>query len=268
MKLQLPQGGYETTMGANESLKGVDEWMRQLREIGNSAAEFIQQLSAVETQAINSFRPIFLAAVESVQRLPEDLRTVISALAGRGWYISSEMDMGFIRELQAEIESCNLAEVDKMMESWIASNAKDIETRAVDRFSNRAHIISSALRAHRDGYFELSVPVLLIQVEGMCLQEFNTKFYSTRKGIPQTKELVESISTGPITDAFLSPLCQPSGLTASEGYRSCFPNSLNRHEILHGTSTDYCTFANSLKAMSLMEFFVSIVVQEQRIPKH
>lgn len=149
------------------------------------------------------------------------------------------------------------------MESWITSSIPEIEARAVARFPNRAPIITATMVAHQRQQFELSVPVLLIQVEGMCVQEFGMKFFSTTKGVPKTKEFAESMIDGPMTEVFLLPLCQPSGLTASADYRLYYPHAINRHEILHGTNTDYPSLTNSLKAISLMDYFVSLVVKEK-----
>lgn len=241
----------------------LNELAKQFAEIGANIQAAFQPIAKMAAQAFDGFRPAMLAIAEAIQKLPDDLRIVVSALAERGWYISAEMDIPFLRLLQAAVESGDLSVIDKLMESWVASSVSEIEARAAARFPNRAAIIAAAIQAHQRQEFELSVPVLLIQVEGMCVQEFETKLYSTKKGIPNTKDLAESMIDGPITEVFLLPLCQPSGLTAGADYRSNYPYAINRHEILHGINTDYASLTNSLKAISLMDYFVSLVVKEK-----
>lgn len=246
-----------------QSTQPFAELAKQFAEIGASLRVAFQPITAMTSQLLNDFRPVMLAVAESIDRLPNDLRIVVSALAERGWYISGVMDMSCLRALQAATESSKLALLDELMESWVTSCAHEIEARAVTRFPNRAPIIAAAMRAHESEQFELSVPVLLIQVEGMCVQELGTKLYSTKKGIPNTKVVAQSMIDGPITDVFWLPLSQPSGLTAGADYRSNYPHALNRHEIVHGTITDYASLRNSLKAISLMDYFVSLVVKEK-----
>lgn len=246
-----------------QSPQPLNELAKQFAEIGANIQAAFQSIAKMAAQAFDDFRPAMLAIAEAIQKLPDDLRIVVSALAERGWYISAEMDIPFLRLLQAAIESGDLSVIDKLMESWVVSSISEIEARAATRFPNRAAIIAAAIQAHQRQEFELSVPVLLIQVEGMCVQEFETKLYSTKKGVPNTKELAELMIDGPITEVFLIPLCQPSGLTANADYRSNYPYAINRHEILHGINTDYASLTNSLKAISLMDYFVSLVVKEK-----
>jgi hypothetical protein len=246
-----------------QSRDPLNELAKQFAEIGANIKASLQPIVKMAAQAADGLRPAMLAIAEAIQQLPDDLRIVVSALAERGWYISAEMDIPFLRLLQAAVESDNLTVIDRLMESWISSSVSEIEARAAARFPNRASIIAAGMQAHQRQEYELSVPVFLIQVEGMCVQEFGTKLYSTKKGVPYTKDFAESMIDGPITEVFLLPLCQPSGLTAGVDSRSNFPHAMNRHEILHGINTDYASHTNSLKAISLMDYFVSLVVKEK-----
>lgn len=246
-----------------QSPQPLNDLAKQFAEVGANIQASFQPIVKMVAQAFDGLRPAMLAIAEAIQNLPDDLRIVVSSLAERGWYISAEMDIPFLRLLQAAVESGDPLAIDQLMESWIASSISEIEARAASRFPNRASIIAAAMLAHQRQEFELSLPVFLIQVEGMCVQEFGTKLYSTTKGIPNTKYLAESMIDGPITEVFLLPLCQPSGLTAGIDYRSNYPHALNRHEILHGTNTNYASLTNSLKAISLMDYFVTLVVKEK-----
>jgi hypothetical protein len=236
---------------------------KQLRETAVTLQANFQKLSLQMSEIFDGIRPLMLAIADSVSKLPDDLRVVVTALAERGWYISSSMGLSLLRQLQTAIESENYIELDKLMESWVAREAPEIEATVVMRFPGRAAIIAKAFDAHRREHFELSIPVLLIQVEGMCVQELGVKFYSTNKGIPNTKGLAESMTDNAITEVFLLPLCQPSGLTASAAFRSNYPHAVNRHEVLHGTNTEYASLTNSLKTISLLSYFVSFAAKEK-----
>jgi len=236
---------------------------KQFADFSDGLRRSLEPVAGAVTDALARWRPVLVELAESFRRLPAEVKAVVSVLAERGWYISAEMDMPFLRALQAAAESRDFAALDRLMESWVSSSVSEIAGRAAARFPNRASLVASAVQAHLRHEFALSVPVLLIQVEGMCVQTFDSRLYSTKRGIPNTRTLAESIVDGPIAEAYLQPLCIPSGLTAGSNHRADYPDSMNRHEILHGISTDYATPINSLKAISLMDYFVTLVARER-----
>jgi hypothetical protein len=238
-----------------ESFKGIAAVIRPIQHI----QEIITGATRAFTQSV---LPTLAAIAEALDRLPAELRPVVNALAERGWFISAEMDMSHFRAFMDATDAGDYARLDTMMQEWIRDQLPRIKASACDRFPNRAEIISSAMDAHEAGQFALSVPVLLIQVEGMCVEVFGTKLYSTEGGMPRTRAATETLLDGPLSEILFLPLREPTALTASKALRSNYPDAPNRHEIVHGIDTHYATAQTSEKVISLLDYFTTFVVPD------
>lgn len=181
------------------------------------------------------------------------------SLADLGWFPSGEMGMSEIHAFKGLIEAEKNDAINCAMIDWLQAEIPGIQKRLARRFANRWHILQAAFTAHAAGQFELSVPVFLAQVEGMCLEILGTKLFSTEKGVPRTRGATDALIRFELSEVLLLPLRELHGLTANEASRSKWPDAPNRHEILHGISTDYATSTNSYKAISLLEYFTTFV---------
>lgn len=250
-----------------------------LSEISLSMARFaeifaplVNQVQAMMLDTANQLRdsllPVFTALAEAgvrLKKLPDELKPAISEMAKRGWYISAEMGISELQEFRSAIESEDFEHLDDSMQSWIDAEIENILRRACRQFPNRQSIISSAIRAHISGDFSLSVPVLLIQTEGMCIETFGVKLFSTNNGIPAMRSVVEDLIDSPLSEVFLLPMQEQFGITAKEKIRHQFPEAPNRHEILHGIDTGYMSRKTSSKALSLLEYFLTVVIPPEKL---
>lgn len=209
--------------------------------------------------AIRSVQEIFTEVATTFQKFPGEIRPAILSLANLGWFPSGEMGFSEIHAFRALCDSGDKSAVGIAMIEWLDGELGHIQTRASNRFPNRSHILSSAFRAHDAGQYELSVPVLMAQVEGMCLEVVGTKLFSTKKDVPVTRAATERFSQMALSEALLLPIRELNGFTASEDKRDQWPDTPNRHEVLHGIATDYGTRENSFKTISLMEYFITFV---------
>jgi hypothetical protein len=90
--------------------------------------------------------------------------------------------------------------------------------------------------------------------------ELLVEYYNEKnnKYLPEvTSELEKSAET--FLDLYLSPLQNQTPIMVREQDVSKFPCHLNRHEILHGISTDYGTEINSLKVISLLKYISDLI---------
>lgn len=152
-------------------------------------------------------------------------------------------------------QSCRRSSDGRLVANRNAGNTK----ASVEQIPLRHQILDAAFAAHESAKYELSIPVFLAQVEGMCLEVLGTKLFSTKSGVPVTRESTEALSRMELSEVLLLPLRELHGLTASKASRGNWPDAPNRHEILHGISTDYATPINSYKAISLLEYFCTFV---------
>lgn len=249
--------------------------MTQLKQTVN-ATQFLDELHATSRSiqdALDRFAksislsvlPSLSAFADGVLRLPDELRLMVQVMAERGWFISSEMDMSHLRAFQQLHKTSQIPEIDTLMSKWIDQQIPRILESAVQQFPDRKTILEAAISAHHNGQFALSVPVLLIQVEGMCIEKLGKHLYATKNGVPRTKATTENLIDGTLSEAFLLPLREVHGLTASKNDRGKWPDAPNRHEIIHGIATDYGTRLNSLKALSLLDYFVTFVASDAMV---
>lgn len=236
------------------------------KDLAEALASIMQQVqlgmaeaSKVMNDAMSSTFPSLFAAVVTFEKLPAEIRPAMLALLQRGWFFSGQRDFPELIELKNLNDAGDFQQVDLYMQNWIENELDLIETRFCNAFPKRAGIISEAFNAHISGQYALSIPVFLIQAEGICVDTLGVKLFSAPQGIPQTRSATDQWADNPLSEALLLPIREISGVTASDKKRPDFPHSPNRHEILHGIDTDYATLTNSLKVISLLDYFVTLV---------
>jgi hypothetical protein len=125
----------------------------------------------------------------------------------------------------------------------------------------RMHILAMAIGAHIEGKYELSVPVLVAQIEGILLE-------GSRYGgwIKPNREVANIKEACDNDGSFVGRLAKNFFVTAFFQQftigQPVVPN-LSRHAILHGVDTDYPTPENSLKLILLLDCTLN-VFDEQR----
>ena len=182
----------------------------------------------------------------------QDLEPTIQFLAKLGWYLPYDFPLSFSDVIKSHINKNDLNSLDKEMIRNYKSQYSEIKKTILDKFPDRSHALKEAFRAHEKKWYYLSIPVFLSQVEGICKELTQHRFFSTRNGIPQTASFVESLDIGEITFILLSPLKDVSEFNRKQN--NLKPSGANRHDILHGESMDYGTKINSFKSFSLLAY--------------
>lgn len=222
-------------------------------ESGQQFQDFLQILRKAFAELVSDMASAFA-------KLPGELRPAMWSLADLGWFPSGEMGMSEIHAFRQFCDSRNKGgAVDNAMTDWLQSEMPEIRKRLTNRFPHRRSMLEAAFAAHESGQYELSIPVFLIQVEGMCQEVLGTKLFSTTKDVPVTRESTETLSGMELSEVLLLPLRELHGLTASKTSRGKWPDAPNRPEILNGISVDCATPINSYKAISLLEYFCTFV---------
>lgn len=239
----------------------------EMKALMKAFEQKIQQIakamaSAQVQQKIQQFPEWLVNFDERVAEIQKEIKSITEKLARRGWYPSNEMDLPFAYAIETAFNGENVGRVDEMMSQFVSKRLGKLNGLFAEKFPDRASILSSAIEAHRLDQYTLSVPIFLIQAEGICLDIFGVKLYSKSKkknGYPLVAEKIEQLDLDKFTAAFLHPLTEPLGISASEDYRSDYPDCLNRHLILHGIDVGYNSQTNSLKALSLLEYVATIL---------
>lgn len=205
-----------------------------------------------------SFQATLGPVIENIQKsfhdLPPQMREALLLLGGNGWYFDLRMPISGLWTLKTAFTDGDAKKTEDALVEYFESRTEEIEESIVKKFPHRAHLIKSAFNVHRRQEYELSIPVLLAQTDGICKEVVNQYLFIKDHKKPCTAIYVEQIASETFRAALLSPLAQTLPIGASKDERSQGFDALNRHMVLHGESLDYGSKTNSLKAISLLNY--------------
>lgn len=199
--------------------------------------------------------------------LPPRTKRALLRLSQHGWYLDLDLPFSFLWDLENELESGKRQDVDNFLVQHYELTAEQIESRIAQSFPHRKRILAAAFDAHRRGDYELSVPIFIIQTDGICKETVNEHLFLKQNKKPRTSIYVDSIATDTFRAALLAPLASNLPITASSKDRDETFKELNRHTVLHGESIDYGSQINSCKAISLLHY-VSAVLHLNELETH
>ncbi|WP_420623280.1 hypothetical protein [Candidatus Poriferisodalis sp.] len=196
----------------------------------------------------------------------------IEPIVANGWYPDPDDSLGglhLLAEVFDEEAACGNDEptgtasesseerqsADDLMSEKTGDKLDGIEADLCEAFPSRSPILREAFEAHRQAKFNLSVPVLIAQADGIWHDRCKKSVFTHKR-----KSAVDEMLIRPRAHT-AAPLAQALRgddwpLTLNEGKRQRIPDfsQLNRHQVLHGETTDYGTELNSLKAISFIRF--------------
>ena len=211
-----------------------------------------QSLSQIVTPALTELQRTF-------RELPLKTREALMVLGNHGWYLDLDMPPSFLGKLKNALEEGDARAAEELLSQYFEERLSAIEMSIADSFPARSHIVRAAFSAHRRREYELSIPVLLAQSDGICKEVIGEHFFMKKDKKPRTAIYVEQIASDTYRAALLSPLAQSLPISASEKERGADFTSLNRHTVLHGESVDYGTKENSLRAISLINYVAHVL---------
>jgi hypothetical protein len=231
-----------------------------LRELGQQFQQYVKVLQQAAHEAMEVARPFFANLQANMGALPGRITATHQTLARRGWFFPPLAPaMTFINLVEEYCAAGRMKELDELMMSYIDSKLDEIEAELVARYPNRAVLFEEAFKAHRQEMYASSITVLLSQADGICVDLLGQKLFSMEMvsgGVqqPKTKKVIESYGAGVLQEMMLEPLLSGSGMGAGERAQGSYPDSLNRHTVMHGIDTTYPSRMNSAKVISLMAY--------------
>jgi hypothetical protein len=213
-----------------------------------------------------SISPAFEQLQRSFRELPPRTQEVLLLLGAHGWYLDLKMPLPGLWELKKALSEGNVEEAEGALIEYFESRIDEIEKSIAKRFPKREKLIRAAFNAHRRQEYELSIPVLLAQTDGICKEVVDQYLFIKQNKKPRTAIYVEQVASDSYRAALLSPLAQTLPIGVSEHERKEGFNELNRHMVLHGESLDYGSKTNSLKAISLINYVAHVLTPEDENP--
>ena len=260
-----------------ESFNRLKAQMSPALDVQETMQKYFQQLIQQITEAQNSFQKDLELYSEQWQKLSEQLQQrfnelplltqeALLLLGKHGWYLDLEMTDEYLWWLTDNFAKGNETKAENALVGYFEGRLSEIETSITKRFPHRGHLIKAAFSAHQRQEFELSIPVLLAQTDGICKEVVNQYLFRKTNGKPLTAIYVEQIIADTYDAALLSPLAKTLPINASEKERPTDSSALNRHTVLHGESLDYGSKINSLKAISLINYVTHVLEVEKKSP--
>ncbi len=216
-------------------------------------------IGRLTAQVQRQLAPLPESLAESFRNLPPRTRQALLLLGEHGWYLDLDMSLPSLWRLEQALEDGDVGLVERSLSRHFTKRLKEIEKALCSRFPHRSRIITLAFKAHRRREYELSIPVLLAQTDGICKEAAGGYYFVRKDRRPETSIYVEQIASDSLLSALLSPLAQTLPVGASRRNQPNASEGLNRHTILHGDSVDYGTRVNSLKTVSLINYVAQVL---------
>jgi hypothetical protein len=232
----------------------------QFAKVLQTLAQFDQYASSFVEAIADQFQkamPGVLSLIEAVQRMPDVLQSALLDLANEGWYLDWR---GMSLQEPAELAEAFLAgrhqEVEDRLVEHYRCRLPEIEEELVSLIPTRAHIFRQAFDAHRQGLYYVTVPTLLAQADGVCLEYLGEHFFIKRSK-QEGERYAKLANLELLTKAMLAPFFRDTSIRASSQKRPEGFDKLNRHLVLHGESFDYGTEVRSLQAIAFL-YYVAV----------
>jgi len=220
-----------------------------------------ERISKIELPKVQTY--LQEMAVQSAELFRKNLsepspkvKESIEAMINIGWYPDiNNFGVGSLINFKDELSKSDIDEVDSVFVAFYTENIPEIMKYLFEHYPHREEILRAAFDAHSAGNYILSIPVFLIQIDGIAINAFENHFFIKKRGT-QSPEIMHAIENmnglGEFSLALLASLQSAQPITYGEKQRDDEFNQLNRHQVIHGESLDYGTETNSYKAISLL----------------
>lgn len=235
------------------------------KEIQTAVASLTHQLDSIARTVTASIEQQIQQSSELVAwfkiQFPPEMSRALEALGRRGWYLDFEWSMTELRQVVNMFEQGREDAAERFLVQHFTSRLDEIERNICERLPQRARIVRRCFALQREKDYISSVPMTLIQADGACWDLTNGRSLFRRvDGRPEVAQAA-IVDSDWITGAYSSILRESwSLLPIVQNEKERGPNfaGLNRHMVLHGEAVDYGTSVNSLRAVSLLNYVVSV----------
>lgn len=170
---------------------------------------------------------------------------VISKLANLGWFLARKILQDIPTDLLETLRSTDPTHIANIMSRYFRKKLDIIANEIIINYPERQDLLDKIFQTHKQGEYNISIPLSLIQADGISNHRFGGEVFMKRG-----RRIIASHSLSSHAEDLISNESLP--IWASESNRPNKSFILNRHQIVHGESTDYGNELNSLKAISFL----------------
>ena len=237
----------------------------EMLEVSRATLQFESQYRHQFAELTEAFRELqqqyvgqFQRVLEGIEKMTPALAEGLKVMAKHGWFLDNEMPIDYIMEV-AYADDEDVKRIDELFIEHFRSRMWSIEAQVSRAHRNRRPLLQAAFGAHRNGLYELSVPLLLAQADGVFSEGLGGSPFMSKPRTSARTTLATAAQSTWTREVLLSALWAQAAVWMSENERGNSFSNLNRHQVLHGEVVDYGTEANSLKAASLLNYFAMLV---------
>ena len=227
--------------------------MIEAKLLNNQSPIIFPDIKKIERYSISSSR--LTLAIENLQRTYEEgsqsTEEASLLLAEHCWYFDFNMPANMFQKL-GETTKEDIAKVELALIKYFEWRCDEIEASLIAQFPHRVDSIRSVFKSHRYENYDASIKQFFALIDGICKEDFGGYLFIRKDGKPETAQYVEQITRGKYMSALSIPLTRITSINKSKRKEDF--NQLNRHVIMHGDLYNGATKANSLKALSLINY--------------
>jgi hypothetical protein len=255
-KVTKPMKEFQKSL--EKPLKDFQKSIEHINKIVASIPKFENPIF----EHLDAFKEIGKCLKEYAEKTPEYLLLI----AQNGWFIELDSDLSLPSQIAYEIKNDSIENANKLLIEYYSSNLDRIIKNLITRHPNRKEILNQIVASYKNGNHSVLIPCVLTQVDGICYDFTKKKFFIKEKNNKYLSQIASELenSVNSFLQLYLSPLQNQTPIMVWEEDISKFPCHLNRHRILHGTSTDYGTEINSLKVISLLKYISDLLTDLDR----
>ena len=251
-------------------LQLLEGYARVVLEVAHAAS---QQLEEAMPSLVALAQIDWVTIKRRLDELPEKSKAAMILASSKGWFFGWSDGLHSLMELVETLEVTQSPDIDEVMARYYRLNLRPFTDELTSKYPVRAAAIQAAVNAHSslgcEGFL-LSTPVFIAQADGLLTEITKVKsaMMKDRKGkerkgqeLQASRALREKLAADPTSLDLLHPILMlhksdfmkstEARQIAAQASGESF-TALNRHQVLHGKSSDYGTEINSLKAFSFL----------------
>jgi len=215
--------------------------VKEIQMFAETAVRVVKALKQGAREIAATFQPALDQLRANFEQLPSRIRELQRKLAERGWYLLPDIPFALV-PLENAFSAQRTGLVDDFLSTFVEQNVDATELNLCTEFPDRIAILKEAFQSHREGRYASSITLLLTQADGIVIEVLGMPFFSKERSSPDPRE----------------PLMTRGGMSAGDQELGQYPDSLHRHQILHGIDTTYPSKLNSLKVISLVGYLAGL----------